>query len=43
MTDAHADEHPEEALDRALLGTLTAAEQASLDRHLAICPRARRI
>ncbi len=29
--------HPEELLDRAALGTLTALEQATLDRHLAIC------
>jgi TolA-binding protein len=29
--------HPEELLDRAALGTLTALEQATLDRHLATC------
>src|SRR5262245_4958119 len=38
MTDAHTEDHPEEALDRALLGTLTVAERSHLDRHLAICP-----
>jgi TolA-binding protein len=29
--------HPEELLDRAALGTLTASEQATLERHLAVC------
>jgi len=29
--------HPEELLDRAARGTLSAVEQATLDRHLAVC------
>jgi hypothetical protein len=33
-----ADEHPEELIDRAILGGLAPAEQATLDRHLATCP-----
>jgi tetratricopeptide (TPR) repeat protein len=34
-------EHPEEALDRAVSGDLSAAEQQALDRHLAACAACR--
>jgi tetratricopeptide (TPR) repeat protein len=33
-----AEEHPEELIDRALRGALDPAAQATLDRHLGVCP-----